>query len=239
MKKCHSCGSVFKVKKKINLDTYSVAKANSFSDRSIQKARQRMYRVLAESVDLEKVQTVLDVGATADRTQISANFFENTYPYPERVTALSNQDASWMEEAYEGLKFQQGTALDMPFKDGEFELVFSSAVIEHVGSYENQMRFISECMRVSQKYIFITTPNRKYPLELHTALPLIHWLPKGVHRKILQAIGRSFFAVEENLNLLTKGDLEKICKEIGTSKYTIRTINFLGFPSNLLLTIEK
>ncbi|MDR1740563.1 MAG: class I SAM-dependent methyltransferase, partial [Synergistaceae bacterium] len=51
-----------------------------------------------------------------------------------------------------------------PFKDGEFDLVFSSAVIEHVGSFERQTRFISEAARVSGRYVFITTPNRWFPV---------------------------------------------------------------------------
>jgi ubiquinone/menaquinone biosynthesis C-methylase UbiE len=127
----------------------------------------------------------------------------------------------------------------MPFENNTFDLVFSSAVIEHVGSNINQSKFISECYRVAKKYIFITTPNRYYPIELHTAIPLIHWLPKNIHRKILKIIGKDFFAEEANLNLMAKNDLKKICNENGIKKYKILTAYFLGFPSNLLLMIEK
>jgi len=87
-----------------------------------------------------------------------------------------------MEKEYKGLKFKQGNALSTPFADNSFELVFSSAVIEHVGSLENQNQFIKELVRISKKYVFITTPNRYYPIEFHTILPIIHWLPKKIHR---------------------------------------------------------
>jgi ubiquinone/menaquinone biosynthesis C-methylase UbiE len=188
---------------------------------------------------LETLDSIIDVGVTADKAQMSSNFFEKLYPMPEKIVTFSDQDASWMENVYKGLKFKQGTALEMPFEDNMFELVFSSAVIEHVGSNQNQSKFIRECHRIAKKYIFITTPNRYYPIELHTALPLIHWLPKNIHRKILTLVGKSFFSLEQNLNLLTKHELKRLCEENGIKKYKILTAKFLGLPSNLLLLIEK
>jgi SAM-dependent methyltransferase len=219
--------------------TYSTASRESFADRAAYNTRLKMYKILSLSVDLGKLENIIDVGVTADRNQISSNFFENLYPNPERITAFSDQDASWMEDRYKGLKFKRGTALDMPFDDNAFELVFSSAVIEHVGSIENQSKFIGECLRIAKRYVFITTPNRFHPIELHTAIPFLHWLPKNIHRKILGLIGKEFFALEENLNLLTIGELGALCEENGVKKYKIKTVSFLGFPSNLLLIIEK
>ena len=70
----------------------------------------------------------------------------------------------------------------MPFADGEFDIVFSNAVIEHVGGREQQRRFVEESLRVAQR-AFVTTPNRWFPVEVHTRLPLVHWLPDPVaHR---------------------------------------------------------
>jgi SAM-dependent methyltransferase len=224
----------------LNTYTYSTATRGSLADKAAYNTRLKMYKILSDIIDLEKMESIIDVGVTADKEEISSNFFENLYPYSERITAFSDQDASWMENEYKGLKFKQGTALEMPFENNTFDLVFSSAVIEHVGSQINQHKFISECFRISKKYIFITTPNRYYPIELHTAIPLIHWLPKRVHRKILKIMGkRSFFSYEENLNLLTKNDIKKLCKENNINQYKILTVNFLGLPSNILLMIEK
>jgi len=223
----------------VNADTYSTSIKGSFADRAAYDTRLEIYKILSLYIEVEKLDSIIDVGVTTDKTQISSNFFENLYPYSERITAFSNQDASWMENEYKGLKFKQGTALEMPFEDNSFEMVFSSAVIEHVGSYENQSKFIGECHRISKKYIFITTPNRYYPIELHTAIPFIHWLPKNIHRKILKILGKEFFALEENLNLLTVGELKKICQENGIKNIRILTAKFLGLSSNLLLIIEK
>jgi ubiquinone/menaquinone biosynthesis C-methylase UbiE len=209
------------------------------ADRAAYNTRLKIYKILSKTIDLDKIESIIDVGVTADRMQISSNFFENLYPDSGKITAFSDQDASWMEEKYKGLKFKQGTALEMPFKNDLFDLVFSSAVIEHVGSIENQNKFLSECFRISKKYVFLTTPNRHYPIELHTAIPMIHWLPKNIHRKILKFIGKSFFSFEKNLNLLTKNDVKKLCEKNNIKRYKISTVNFLGLPSNILLTIEK
>ncbi|MDR2578300.1 MAG: methyltransferase domain-containing protein [Chitinispirillales bacterium] len=218
---------------------YTSAKENSLADKMAYSARQRIYSILSQKINLENLNTIIDVGVTANRALILSNFFEKLYPYPERITALSNDDAGWMEDEYKGLKFVQGTALDMPFEDSTFDLVFSSAVIEHVGSYENQSKFIGECFRIAKKHIFITTPNRYYPIELHTLLPLIHWLPKNIHRKLLRFIGKDFFALEENLNLLTRGGLRGLCEGNGIKRYKILSSTFFGLPSNLLLVAEK
>jgi len=223
----------------MNENTYSSGKEQSWRDRAELSARMKIYNALADCVPLNDLESVIDVGATADDKKDSSNFFEKTYPHPKRITALSNQDASWMESEWDGLKFVQGDALNMPFNDKTFDLAFSNAVIEHVGSRENQAAFIQECVRVSKKYVFITTPNRFYPIELHTVLPLLHWLPAKAYRRILRILGKSFFADESNLNLLSKRDLINIVKDIKGVRYRVDFIRFLGFRSNILLTITR
>ena len=58
------------------------------------------------------------------------------------------------------------------------DVVFSNAVIEHVGGREEQRRFVAEALRVGRR-AFVTTPNRWFPIEVHTRLPLVHWLPEA------------------------------------------------------------
>ena len=81
----------------------------------------------------------------------------------------------------------------------------------------------------------IITPNRYHPIDFHTQIPLIHWLPKTIHRKILSLIGLKFYAQEENLNLLSKNDLVKFLNNFSNIEYDIRYINLLGFKSNFLI----
>ena len=76
--------------------------------------------------------------------------------------------------------------LDLPFEDRSMDYVHSSAVWEHVGNSENQQQMLDECLRVARKGVFLTTPNRWFPIEFHTQIPLLHWLPRNVFRSFLR-----------------------------------------------------
>lgn len=218
-----------------NLSKY-VAFDFDFTSKIASKIRNKIFTFLAESINFNSLDKVLDVGTTSSQG-LGQNFFENLFPDKSKITAFSNQDCKFLEEKYPGLTFQQGDGRKLPFDDNKFDLVFSSAVLEHVGSFENQKKFISELVRVSKKYIFFTTPNRYYPIEFHTVLPLFHWLPKRVHRKILYFFKMDFFAREENLNLLSKKDLEILCNNY--NEYSINGISLLGMISNFMVMIKK
>jgi hypothetical protein len=46
---------------------------------------------------------------------------------------------------------------------------------------------VHELCRVSQR-VFVTTPNRWFPLEVHTLLPVVHWLPRRLQPASLDDI---------------------------------------------------
>ena len=220
-------------------NVYSVSSSGSFTQRIVLSVRQRIYGMLAGLVDLDSLESVLDIGVTAERERTTANLFEKLYPHKERITALSDQDASWMEQDFPGLTFVLGDGRGLNFPDASFDLVYSSAVIEHVGSFDNQVRFIGEALRVAKRYVFLTTPNRYHFMEFHTVLPLLHWLPRGLHSKVLRLLGHDMLAKEENLNLMSRGDLRRACDRLGVKDCRILQATLLGWPSNNLLLIEK
>lgn len=71
-----------------------------------------------------------------------------------------------------------GDATDMrEFADGEFDIVFSNAVLEHVGDFAQQQRMAREVRRVGKRY-FVQTPNRYFPIEPHFfSIPYFQLLP--------------------------------------------------------------
>lgn len=135
-----------------------------------------------------------------------------------------------------------GDALSIDPEVGTFDLVLSSATIEHVGNADNQRQMIEGCIRAATKYVVITTPNRWHPIEFHTKLPLLHWLPRPLHRRILKLIGFHFFADEQNLSLLDAGKLKSLIESNGDrdriSSYRLETIRLLGLVSNLVFILE-
>ncbi|MGH6981487.1 MAG: methyltransferase domain-containing protein, partial [Stellaceae bacterium] len=126
-----------------------------------------------------------------------------------------------------------------PFADGAFDHVHASAVIEHVGSRAMQARFLAEAWRVARKGIFLTTPNRWFPVEFHAVVPLLHWLPAAAFRAALRAWGDDFLADEANLNLLSAGDLARLAAGAGIAAARVDGVALLGWPSNLILHARR
>ena len=75
----------------------------------------------------------------------------------------------------------------LPFKDREFDIIYSNAVLEHVGSPDARRHFIEEALRVARK-AFITVPNRWFPIDPHTGIPLLHF-NKHLYRSALKPLG--------------------------------------------------
>jgi ubiquinone/menaquinone biosynthesis C-methylase UbiE len=217
---------------------YNLAEPDSLPVRIAAHARRGMFECFLRTTNIAREETLLDVGATSDQTYEASNYVEAWYPYKDRVTAVGIDDASFLEQRYPGMTFKRASGLELPFEDGSFDVVHSSAVIEHVGSAANQRRFIEELTRVARRAVFITTPNRWYPVEFHTVLPLVHWLPKGVFRGLLARTRLHFFAREENLNLLSGRELRNLAAGV-PGRIELRSHRLLGWTSNLLLVIHK
>jgi len=175
------------------------------------RSRERKLELFLEELQPTQGTTVLDVGA--DELGFgegggcgTLNFFEERYPWPERITALGLHDGAGFRARYPGIEYVQGDACALPFAENSFDVVFSNAVIEHVGGAERQRRFVSEALRVGRR-VFITTPNRRFPVEVHTRLPLVHWLPDTVSHPVYRATGKEFAA---DVRLLTRKSFREL-----------------------------
>jgi hypothetical protein len=92
---------------------------------------------------------------------------------------------------------------------------------------------------VARKGVFVTTPNRSFPIEFRTLLPLVHWLPPEHFRKIGGADRPGSFADERNLNLLSMRQLRRIAVHAGVGEWHIDALSPLGWPTKLLLWAHK
>jgi hypothetical protein len=218
---------------------YNVAQPTSLPVRIAAQARRRMYDVFLANTSIQADETLLDVGVTSDQSYDSSNYVEAWYPHKDKITAVGLDDAAFLEQRYPGLVYRRADGRRLPFADGSFDVVHSSAVLEHVGSAENQRGFIAELVRVASRVAFFTTPNRWFPVEFHSQLPLVHWLPRPWFRRLLRGTRYDFFAQEENLNLLDRGDILRLSAGLQGCAVTVESLRVFGFPSNLLVTIVK
>jgi SAM-dependent methyltransferase len=175
------------------------------------RSRRRKLALFMETMAPTAETTVLDVGVDdvgfGDTCGCETlNFFEELYPWPEQITALGLNEGGQFRASYPRVRYVQGDALALPFEDGAFDVVFSNAVIEHVGGPEEQRRFVAESLRVARR-AFVTTPNRWFPVEVHTRLPLVHWLPERVSHRAYE-LARKPWARE--FRLLGPGSLRDL-----------------------------
>jgi ubiquinone/menaquinone biosynthesis C-methylase UbiE len=222
--------------------TYSETKKSIFYTifkKIISDARHEFFSLFCKHTNYTDKKSIIDVGTTPSLTEEQNIFIENTKNNPN-VTCFSNQDCKILQKKYSNIKkILIGDGRDTKLADNSFDIVHSNATIEHVGSFENQIKFVKEMLRISREAVFIQTPNRYYPIDFHTILPFIHWLPKNLHRKILKILKLNFYSVEENLNLISENDLKKICENLKIKDYEILKYNLFFIPSNLILVIKK
>ena len=211
---------------------------NSLYSFFIKKKRNEIFEILKKNFKLYRSTKILDVGTTPS-LEPHENMILNKFKWKKNISCLSNQSLKKLKYQFPLTSFFQGDGRKMRFKKNKFDIVFSSATIEHVGSYKNQSKFIKECNRVSKNLIFITTPNRYYPIDFHTRLPFLHLLPKAMHRNILNFFGEKYLSKEKNLNLLTENDLKEMCLKLNIYNFKIFKIKLFFFVSNLILIIFK
>jgi SAM-dependent methyltransferase len=194
--------------------------------------RQKMFGLFMEALRPQPDSRILDVGVTSDHRFAESNYFEQMYPYPHRITCVGTEDGSHLESQYPGLTYTSVRPHEpLPFVDGAFDIVFSNAVVEHVGSRADQTQFLSEICRVGRAF-FVTTPNRWFPFEHHTGLPLVHYLPAPAHRALLRHTRYRYWSGEEHLNILTARGLAGLFPKDATVE--VQSVRLFGLPANLV-----
>jgi hypothetical protein len=149
---------------------------NSFNQRFREK-RFQFFRAHAEK--LKRPLKILDIGGTE--------------LYWEMMNFASEKDVSFticnldpQEVSRDNFKFIHGDATNLSmFADKEFDIVYSNSVIEHLFTYENQVKMANEIRRVGKNY-FVQTPNYYFPIEAHWLIPFFQFMPFAVRVFITQ-----------------------------------------------------
>ena len=129
------------------------------------------------------------------------------------------------------------------FADGEFDMVFSNSVIEHVGNDDSQMQMANEIKRVGKKY-FVQTPNLYFPIEPHFLFPFFQFFPLQIKVWILTHIPiagiskgvtdqEKVIKIANRVKLISKKELKKLFPEA-----TIFEEKFFGLTKSFVAYIN-
>ncbi len=104
---------------------------------------------------------------------------------PSEILIVNIDTPPGMDEAPKNFTFVKGDGTALAYADNSFDLAYSNSVIEHVGTFENQMKFASEMSRVAGK-LWVQTPARSFFIEPHLMAPFVHLFPKGWQKKMIR-----------------------------------------------------
>lgn len=175
------------------------------------ESRRRKVRIFLEQLKPSPDDFVIDIGAEARATHPYSNPFERLYPYPAKLVAVSYQDPFAVKDAYPGVQFVRADGKALPFPDKSFDIAISNATLEHVGFENEQRRFVHEACRVARR-CFITTPNKRFPIELHSRLPFVQYMPTRLRNWALAKAGKHVLIQQwgHELNLISARQFRRL-----------------------------
>ena len=201
------------------------------------RARQRIFRDFQARMRPTPSDKILDIGVS-DVITDGANVLEESYALQRNITACGLGLGLKFKASFPAIRYLQiEPGAPLPFPDGSFDIATSNAVLEHVGSYERQFSFVRELCRVAKR-VFISVPNRFFPIEHHTAIPLAHYQDTAF-RLACRLSNKAEWADEQNLIFITRKRLWRLAAPVGRSA----AVGYIGlllgpFSSNLYLAIH-
>lgn len=202
------------------------------------KSRKKKFSQFLEKVDPQENESILDVGVNTAEYSETDNYLETAYAHPEKITAVGLGNMSAFSARYPLVHVVSADGLALPFENDAFDIAYSNAVIEHVSDHKNQLQFLEELIRVTKRG-YLTTPNRLFPIEVHTRLPLLHLiLSKKYFDMFLRWIGKSW-ATGDYMNLLSEKELRSLLEQSKITKYIFIKNRFCFFPMTFTIIWKK
>ena len=188
--------------------------------------RKKRMRAFKNTFSPSQATRILDVGGTTYNWKL--------VDCQSQITILNLSVPNNYNTEQRNFYFVKGNGLSLQYPDGSFDICYSNSVIEHVGTYENQLKFASELLRVGHQ-IWVQTPAYSFFFEPHLLTPFIHFIPKKYQRKLLRnftvwgwMVRPNQQKVEDFLSEVRLITYKEMCQLFPTCEIHIE--KFLGFP---------
>jgi len=184
--------------------------------------RPRRMQLFSEILSPSTDDVILDVGGYPD-------FWRESHIAVHRIDSLNIQFVP--QPAPDQLPLVRtlvGDGCKMSFSDKSYKIAFSNSVIEHVGNYTMQQKFAAEICRVGER-IWVQTPAFAFPLELHSLMPFLHWLPWAIRKRLLRI-------TPVGLMLWWSGDTSEWLEMMSTTRILKKSEMHALFPDCTILT---
>jgi hypothetical protein len=215
---------------------YEATPQGSWSERLMIRARDRIYADFLATCSPKPSEIILDVGIS-DVLNDGANLLERLYPHRDQITACGLGEAKEFQNRFPEVSYKQtAPAAPLPFPDVSFDIAFSNAVLEHVGGLERQRWFVAEMRRVARR-LFISVPNRFFPVEHHTAIPIAHWTDLSF-TLACALTGKRKWAREDELRLMSAPRLRSVVPFGARHQIGYTGLRIGPFSSNLYLALS-
>lgn len=157
------------------------------------------------------------------------NVLDVTCRSPDRGATFAGWDSSEKSLVATCAVDPSHPAARLPYADGSFDWIYCAEVIEFAGSAERRRALVAECYRVARKGVFITTPNRRHPLDFQSGVPFLHWLA-----------GRPSSALGHAVELLDAPELYALAATLpGSPEHDVGHKRVFGLKAHFFLMIQK
>lgn len=167
-----------------------------------------------------KIEMLLDLAGRSGRLRLlevgtgSGGIAHYFGTHPSLLCEVDAVDVCDNRLLSDGYRFRLVEGTDLPFADGQFDVVLTNHVIEHVGDENAQRRHLAEVRRVMRAGAvgYLAVPNRWMLVEPHYRLAFLSWLPRTWRSPYLRAMRKGNFYDCEPLQMK---QLERLLDDAG------------------------
>ncbi len=132
----------------------------------------------------------LDIGAGGLVNSVTfGKNFAKTYALD---TSFSNDDISKAQSVLPSIQTAVGDAHKLPYADQMFDVVTMISVIEHLKIPEKALREAMRVLRINGELV-VQIQNKYFPVETHTGLVFVYYLPGFFRKWLLRKLGYGFY----------------------------------------------